>query len=330
MINPNVVTPRLAMLVTLVNIPLFSLSAAHAQTNINLSSGLTYINQQNLQSNPVATTDGTLTSRRTGWQLGIGGSWQQLDDGGGYAVDAQASADQGLDGANTIHSATLDASWMHPLSSRWLSRINVNVGNYQDDDQPAYSNQATGVGLTLGWFGSHNAGLDLTVHGQQEEYKDNPDQAYDANRYNLSSRYYFAHTRHSAYWSVAIEIGRFEVSSLPGYSYDSQRLTLAYNAWRWQKLSANIQLQWRHNRFDRVRNRRPSTPAIGGGMLLANPPSPQTTAQSDSYLTATLNLSYLLSEQWRLRADLNSGQYRSNVAEDRPLLGAYLGLSVHY
>ncbi len=324
----------LAILVTLISVPLFALSVAHAETSVSLSSGLTYINQQNLQSNQSTLSSGTSTASRSGWEVGLRGSWQQLNANGGYAVNGQASLDQGFDGRGEIRTAALDGSWTHALSQNWLMRLNARLSSYQDEEQPSYSNRTGGGGLTLGWFGPRNSGLDLSAHGQKERYDDNPGLAYEADRYTLTSRYYFGHKRQSAYWSIGLGAARFDASQIAGYSYDSRSLSLTYNAWRWQKLNASLQFQWRNNRYaETTTNSPPPSPMPGMGTPSRPRPGANTTsseAQNDTYLTTALNLSYPLGKQWLISANLNAGQYRSNLAADRPLISAYVGISINY
>ncbi len=331
----------LATLTIIISLPLLAISIAHAESSLNLSSGLSYINQQNLQSNQATTLSGTSTTARTGWQVGISGGWQQMATNSRYAINAQASLDRGFNSADDIRSAALEGSWMRALSRNWLAHIRAQIGDYQDGDQPAYNSRTIGGGLTLGWFGPRNSGLDLNSDWQAEQYNDDPAKAYGAERYTLGSRYYFAHRNSQAYWSVGIVAGRFDADQMPGYSYDTINLKLAYNAWHWKQLKGTLQLQWRNNRFDatpvEMASMTPtSPPSVTTGMvgmnplpsMSGNPSSPQTEAQNDTYLTTSLRLTYPLGKLWQINTSLNVGRYRSNVAESRPLLSGYVGMSV--
>ena len=311
------------------------ISAANAQSSINLDTGLSYINQQNLQSNQAGNRQGTTSRDRSGWRLGGRWAWQQLDAGGGYSATAQASIDQGFAGAGDIRSLALNGAWMRALNANWLTRLNLQLGNYQDDDQPAYNNQSSGADLTLGWFGQQNSGLDINLAWQQEQYDDDPNAAYNGNRRTVGSRYYFTHQRNQPHWSIAAAVSRFDSPAIAGYSYDAMRLSLAYNAWHWKKLAGNILFVWHSNTFDETST---SSASLNNGNAMGGmssgpgtmPNNTQSRSQQDTYLTTSLSLRYPLNQQWHLVSNVNAGQYRSNLAENRPLLNAYLGLSVKY
>ncbi len=327
----------MALLFTLITSP------TYAESSTYLNSGLSYINQQNLQSTQTANTSGTVTTDRSGWLLGGRWGWQQLNATGGYSVNAQASMDLGLSGAGDIRAITLNGTWMHALNLDWLTRLNIQVNDYQDDDQPAYNSQTGGGKFTLGWFGKQNSGLDFNAAWQQEQYDDNPGMAYTADRLSFSSRYYFPHQHNSPYWSIHGELSRFDAAEMARYSYDVTRLSLSYNSWHWRKLEGNIQLTWRNNRFDaadtsvgtmnHVDDIITDTGMGNGGMMGTPPPKPDSTqsaTQNDTYLTTSLNLRYPLGKQWSVVSNLSRGQYRSNLVDDRPLISGYLGISVKY
>ncbi len=322
---------------------ILSVSAAYGESLLTLDSNLSYINQQNLQSNQVANASGTVTTDRTGWQLGGRWGWQQLNNQGGYSIAAQANLDQGLDNAGNIRSLGFNGAWMSALSQNWLTRLNLQFSDYQDDDQPAYNNQAGGVGLTLGWFGQQNSGLDLNVAWQQEQYDDNPAAAYTADRFSLGGRYYFSHPHNAPYWNIDAEMSRFDAMPMQRYSYNVSRLSLAYSAWHWKKLEGNIQFTWRNYRYDDME----TSDAMHGdengmdmmGMRMNNvsdsmandsPNGSQGEAQNDTYITTTLSLSYPLSKKWHINSRINAGQYRSNLVKDQFLLSGYFGVSVRY
>jgi len=326
-------------LVIFTQLAILFISTAHAETNFNISTGFSYINQQNLQSSQAANTAGTVTTDRTGWLVGGRWDWQQLDARGGYSLTAQASLDKGLSGAGNIRSLGLNGAWMHALNANWLTRFNLKISDYQDDDQPAYNNQAAGAGLTLGWFGKQNTGLDINVAWQQEQYEDDPSMAYEADRFTFGGRYYFAHQRNRPYWSLGTELSRFDSDKIARYSYNSARLNLAYNDWHWKEIEGNLLLSWCINQFDETltisspMNNNTGIPVgVDSGMNGISPPPPniQSSTQKDSYLTTSLDLRYPLNKQSHLVSNLNIGQYRSNLAEDRPLLSAYLGIGIKY
>ncbi len=311
-----------------------SLSAAlHAESSIRLSSSLSYINQQNLQSTRVAGASGTVSSARTGLQLDGSWQWQQFNPRGGYSVSGDASLNRGLDDAGNIRSLTLGGSWMHAVNPNWLSRVSLRFSNYLDDDQPAYNSQTGGAGFSVGWFGEQGAGLDINSSWQREAYDDDPVASYQATRISLGGRYYFSHQRSAPYWSTGAEISRFD-ADLSGYSHDAYLLTIGYSGWHWQQLKGDILLLWRNNRFGEIT----TTPTamnhqeqMGmGGSHPAMSGNSQSESRQDSYLTTTLNLYYPMGRQWQLVGSLSAGQYRSNIADDRPLLSLYLGAAIEY
>ncbi len=320
-------------------------SSSHAESSVYLDSGLSYINQQNLQSNQAINTTGTVTTDRSGWLLGGRWGWQRFDSTGGYAANAQIRMDRGLGDAGDIRAISIDGSWMHAIDLNWLTRLNLQVGDYQDDDQPAYNSQTAGGKLTLGWFGKQSSGLDLNIAWQQERYDDNPDMAYKGDRISFDGRYYFPRQYNHPYFSISAGSSRFDAGKMKRYSYDTTHITLAYNDWQWQKLQGGVQLSWRNNRFDALDSSTIETMGhkaaemntemkMGSGNMSV--PSPRkfgnspNSAQNDTYFTVSLSFRYPFSKRWTLINTLNLGRYRSNLAADRPLVSTYLGIGFAY
>ncbi len=305
----------------------------HAESSVRLSSGLSYINQQNLQSTRVAGASGTVSRARTGLQLDGSWQWMQFNPRGGYSVSGDAGLNRGLDGARNIRSLSLGGNWMHAINPNWLARIGLRISDYRDDNQPAYSNRSGGGEFTVGWFGEQGAGLDLKSSWQREDYDDDPVDPYQATRISLGGRYYFPHQRNAPYWSMGVEFSFFDADQ-SSYSYDAYLLTAGYNGWRWRQLEGDIQLLWRNNQYE---NTVASASAMDhqqhmsmGGIHPAMSGNSQSESQQDSYLSTNLNLRYPMGKQWRLVSNLGAGQYRSNLADDRPLLSLYLGAVIDY
>ena len=321
---------------------MFSLAASftaalHAENSFWLSSGLSYINQQNLQSTQLTGASGTATNARTGLQLEGGWQWQRFETRDGYSVSGNVSLNRGLDGSGDIRSLALGGDWMRAISPDWLARIGLRISDYRDDNQPAYDSRTGGIDLSLGWFGEQNAGLDLTGTWQQEEYDDDPVAPYRATRVSFGGRYHFPHRHDTPRWSMGAEISRFEADR-SGYSYDAYLFTAGYSGWHWWRLEGDARLLWRNNRYENVvaTSGRMSSP---NRMSMAGPHSApystmsgngQNESQRDDYLTATLDLRYPLDEGWRLEGSLGAGQYRSNLADDRPFMSLYLGAAFEY
>ena len=308
---------------------------ADADSSFELRSGLSYVNRQNLQSSQIAGISGTASSSRTGLQLDGSWQWQQVTPQGGYSVSGDANLNRGLDGAGNIRSVALGGGWMHAINPRWLTRINLRLGDYRDDNQPAYNTRSGGGGLALGWFGNEGAGADLNASWQRERYDDDPVGPYQADRITLGGRYYFPHLRDAPYWSAGVEIGRFEADQ-SGYSYDSSLLSVGYSSWHWQRLEGDILFLWRSNRYDDVPGNSTGMDhaSMNHGSMAMNgsyrADAGSNDSQQDDYLSVVVDLRYPLRGPWRLVSNLNAGQYRSNVAEDQPLLGFFLGIAVRY
>ncbi len=316
-----------ATLALLTFVPLALLSVAHAEARLDLGAGVSYINQQNLQSNQVSGASDA-TDSRAGTVLTLDGRWNRFTPEGGLSAGASTRLDRGTGDAGTITAHELDGAWMGALGQRWLVRLGGRLGRYRDDDQRAYDNDYRGVEAALGWFGDRHAGLDLTLSRHWLDYDDDPQGAYDATRTLLGATWHLPRENEAGGWSATLGSGRFDAPDMPGYSYDSTSFAIHYATRGSGRLDGGASLSWRENLYDPVTLTTTTTTSPFGGMGGMGTTTTSTTRlqQRDTYLTASLQVGYALSAGSRLHASLSAGRYRSSLTDDRPLVSAFVGI----